>query len=316
MNRTDRLLAIVLELQARGSRRAEDLAATFEVSKRTIYRDVQALCEAGVPVVAEAGRGYSLPEGYFLPPLRFSADEALMLLLGVDVMAKSFDAEYQGAAAAAARKIAGALPAERRDEVRALRESLAFVEMADLAPRTAEVLRALRRAVLAQQTVRLVYRARFGADPPGTPTRRDADPYGLARVSGVWYLVAHCHLRGAVRNFRLDRIDGVEPLPRRFTRPPEFVLTMPSDARTITARVLIDAAAAPWVREAPSFFVSAMEDVEAGLLVTLRVRRLDEVLPWLLGWGRHLRVLEPPELRELLAAEARAILAAHDGLLT
>ena len=81
-----------------------DLAASFEISKRTVYRDIQALCEAGVPVIAEPGRGYSLVEGYFLPPLRFSADEATMLLLGADVMAQSFDAEYRVAAEDAARK--------------------------------------------------------------------------------------------------------------------------------------------------------------------------------------------------------------------
>ncbi len=74
MNRTDRLLAIVLELQGRGKRRAEDLAETFETSKRTIYRDIQALCETGVPIVSIPGRGYSLVEGYFLPPLSFTTD--------------------------------------------------------------------------------------------------------------------------------------------------------------------------------------------------------------------------------------------------
>ena len=62
MNRTDRLLAIVIELQARGKRRAEDLAATFEVGKRTIYRDIQALCEAGVPIISTPGQGYTLLE--------------------------------------------------------------------------------------------------------------------------------------------------------------------------------------------------------------------------------------------------------------
>src|ERR1043165_4409114 len=109
MNRTDRLLAIVIELQAHGRRRAEDLAAVFEVGKLTIYRDIQALCEAGVPIVSTPGQGYTLLEGYFLPPLRFSIDEALLLLLGGDVMAQSFDAEYRAAAQAAGRKIAGAL---------------------------------------------------------------------------------------------------------------------------------------------------------------------------------------------------------------
>ena len=79
MNRTDRLLAILLEFQRKGARRAEDLAATFETSKRTIYRDIQALCESGVPVVAQPGVGYSLVEGYFLPPVSFSVDEATML---------------------------------------------------------------------------------------------------------------------------------------------------------------------------------------------------------------------------------------------
>ena len=88
MNRTDRLLAILLEIQAKKQVRAEDLAAIFEVSKRTIYRDVLALMESGVPVVAIPGQGYSLVEGYFLPPLTFNTDEAIMLLLGADFMAQ------------------------------------------------------------------------------------------------------------------------------------------------------------------------------------------------------------------------------------
>lgn len=72
MNRTDRLLGVLLELQRCKRVRAEDLAALFETSKRTIYRDIQALCETGVPIIAQAGQGYSLVEGYFLPPLSFS----------------------------------------------------------------------------------------------------------------------------------------------------------------------------------------------------------------------------------------------------
>src|SRR6185369_16491558 len=98
MNRTDRLLAIVLELQAKGWQRAEDLAETFEISKRTIYRDMDALAESGVPVVSSPGQGYSLIEGYFLPPVHFSPDEAIMLLLGAEFMAQSFDAQYRSAA--------------------------------------------------------------------------------------------------------------------------------------------------------------------------------------------------------------------------
>src|SRR5581483_4511426 len=103
MNRTDGLLAIVLELQGRGRQRAEDLAATFETSKRTIYRDIQALGESGVPIVSVPGQGYSLMPGYFLPPLSFTTEEATMLMLGSDFMAQNFDAQYREAALSAGR---------------------------------------------------------------------------------------------------------------------------------------------------------------------------------------------------------------------
>src|SRR4051812_8791041 len=109
MNRTDRLLAILLELQAKGQQRAEDLAATFEVTKRTIYRDMLALAESGVPVVSVPGQGYSLVEGYFLPPLSFSTDEAIMLLLGSDFVGRNVDAQYANAAQSARRKIEAVL---------------------------------------------------------------------------------------------------------------------------------------------------------------------------------------------------------------
>src|SRR5437660_10811080 len=127
MNRTDRLLAIVLELQGKGRQRAEDLAATFEISKRTIYRDIQALGEAGVPLISMPGRGYALMKGYFLPPLSFSADEATMLLLGSDFMAQNFDAQYRLAAQSASRKIEGVIPEKLREEVRYLQNSIRFV---------------------------------------------------------------------------------------------------------------------------------------------------------------------------------------------
>src|SRR5579883_1519584 len=127
MNKTDRLLAIVLELQRKGRLRAEDLARIFETSKRTIYRDILALCEAGVPIIAVPGQGYALMEGYFLPPLSFTTEEATMLLLGSDVMAQNFDAQYRQAAQSASRKIEGVLPEKLRAEVQYLQSAIHFI---------------------------------------------------------------------------------------------------------------------------------------------------------------------------------------------
>src|SRR5215468_480101 len=129
MNRTDRLLAIVLEIQAKKQVRAEDLAATFEVTKRTIYRDIGALSESGVPIVSIPGQGYSLVEGYFLPPLTFSTDEAIMLLLGGDFVAQNFGAQYRGAAKSASHKIVAVLPERLRGEVEYLESSIRFIAL-------------------------------------------------------------------------------------------------------------------------------------------------------------------------------------------
>jgi len=314
MNRTDRLLAIVLELQAAGKRRAEDLAATFEVGKRTIYRDIQALCEAGVPVVSTPGQGYALLEGYFLPPLRFTPDEALILLLGSDAMAQSFDAEYRAAAESAGRKIAGALPEPLCAEVRSLQASIRFVaDSTGGRPEQAKYLRQLRRAILGQHSVRFGYYARYSQDGPGAQSTRTADPYGLVHVDGAWHLVAYCHLRQDIRHFRVERMDQLAVLPQTFTRPADFTLEQREDdaARALVVRALFDATAAYWVRESPSFFTVAEQPRDDGVLVTLRVRHERDVLQWLLGWGSHVRVLEPDSLRALLADEAEKMLRNH-----
>ena len=342
VNRTDRLLAIVLELEGKRNQRAEDLARTFETSKRTIYRDIQALCEAGVPLVAVPGRGYSLMDGYFLPPLSFSTDEAALLLLGSVVMAQRFDAQYRAAAESAERKIAAVLPERLRAEVDALRESI-YVGLAgaSLRPEVETALQQLRRAILARVTVRFRYHTRYPAQGSGgeraaapagkdagkdgrkgedgherhTPQTREADPYTLAYLSGAWYLTGYCHLRRDVRHFRLDRIEELTLLERTFERPQ----ARPAIARDLSqpdsfeVRLQFDQEVARWVREAPSFFTIAEEERDGGLLVTLRVRRADEVLQWLLGWGRHVRVLEPESLRQLVAAEARAMLRHHQS---
>ncbi len=314
MNKTDRLLAIVLELQGKGKQRAEDLAKTFETSKRTIYRDIEALCEAGVPLVSIPGRGYSLMEGYFLPPLSFTTDEATMLLLGSDFMAQNFDAQYRAAAQSASRKIAGVLPEKLRGEVNSLQQSIRFVSagMADGTPE-ALMLQQLRRAIIEHTTVRFHYHTRYAKEGIGEENVRDADPYGLAYVRNSWILVAYCHLRKGIRNFRLDRMEQVELLPRTFQRPPDFTLQIRpfSESETITVKALFASEVARWVHEARSFYTVAEEETPDGLLVTLKVRQESEILQWLLGWGRHVRVLEPESLRERIAAEARAMVEHH-----
>jgi predicted DNA-binding transcriptional regulator YafY len=204
--------------------------------------------------------------------------------------------------------------------VLSLQESVVFIALAARRnPAIPDLLRQLRRAILERRTVRFTYHARHRArgpdataDGPPLLTRR-ADPYALAQVEGAWYLVAHCHERGAIRRFRLDRIDDLELLSSTFTRPAGFRPEVCDDdnTRAVTVRALFDDTVSRWVRESPSFFQVGAEERPDGLLVTLRVREEEDTLHWLLSWGSNVRVLEPDSLRQRLAEVAAAILRNH-----
>ena len=310
MNRTDRLLAIVLELQAKKQVRAEDLAATFEVTKRTIYRDMQALDESGVPIVAIPGQGYSLVEGYFLPPLTFKTDEAIMLLLGSDFVGRNFDAQYHDAAQSAGQKIITVLPETLRREVEYLQESIRFVALNS--PFEQETLQLVRRAIIQHKTISLRYYSRPRDGTSSAPSQREADPYALIHIGSTWMLLAYCHLRQDNRYFRIDRMEALAITDKIFFRPPDFKLERRDEReRTTVVRILIDHETVRWAQETPSYFQVSQEDTPDGLLVTLTIQQPGDILTWLLGWGSHVRVLEPESLREILVREAEGVLKNH-----
>src|SRR5688572_24289103 len=127
MKRSDRLFALLLLLQVGRRVRARDLAARLEVSERTVYRDVAALSEAGVPVVALPGAGYELAEGFYLPPLVFTPGEAGALSLGARLLAAQTSGRLPRDAERALEKIAAVLPAATRREVERLTEVIGFL---------------------------------------------------------------------------------------------------------------------------------------------------------------------------------------------
>jgi predicted DNA-binding transcriptional regulator YafY len=305
MNRTDRLLAIVLELQGRKNCRAEELAAIFETSKRTIYRDIQALCEAGVPVIAIPGIGYKLSEGYFLPPLTFNADEAVMLLLGTNYIADNFDQDYQLAALSACRKIMGVLPEKLATEVQQRQERIRLMNMTENQP---DSLKALRRAVIENQVISFEYHAR--QSEAAEPLRREVEPYAIVFMSGAWYLSAYCYLRQGMRHFRLERISQLKFTGKNFQRQPDFLLGESSNFndRWIIIKVLFSPLVARWVRESRYFYITDEEEVAEGLLVTLTVRKETDALGWVLSWGQNAQVLEPESLRQQILATVERIL--------
>ena len=201
VNRTDRLYALVEELRAVAPRprSAGWLARRFELSTRTIERDLDALRAAGVPIWAEHGRtgGYTLDRERTLPPLALTAQEALAISVALREVA---DSPFEEAARTAAQKVLATLPEAVRERERGL-ATYVHVPVDDL--RGAN--RTIGRAVTAGRVVHLVYAAADGAR-----TERDVEPLGVVRGDGRggqgWYLIGWCRLRDAVRGFRLDRV--------------------------------------------------------------------------------------------------------------
>jgi predicted DNA-binding transcriptional regulator YafY len=308
MNRTDRLMGILLEFQARGELRAEDLARRFEVSVRTIYRDVQALSETGVPVVATPGKGYRLMEGYFLPPLSFTATEAALLALGSEFLRDRVDHELRRAADDALAKLFGVLPPERREDVARWRREISFSSFrrAIGEPRLLQI----RTAIQERRVLQLVYHAYRRAGPD----LRDVEPVLLLNMSETWHLAAYCRLRQAPRLFRLDRIDRLQVLDERFELSERHAVGPEYDEpmdRFAEARVRFQPDVARWVRERQPWVFLHEEADQTGPIFVYAVRDERELLSWLLTWGSSIEILSPPDLRNRLVREARAILERH-----
>lgn len=213
MNRTDRLYGIVEELRAAAPRprSARRLAERFEVSVRTVERDLSALQQSGLPIWAEPGRtgGYVIDASATLGPAGFTPDEALAVLIGLGALGNS---PFRQAARTAARKVLAVMPDSDAARAGAAASRVHFLE-ADEDP-VAPV--AFAEALRSDRVVRLRYRA---AD--GTESTRDVEPLGSIEQDGRWYLVAWCRLRDGVRAFRGDRMSSLEVTDER---PPRRVL--------------------------------------------------------------------------------------------
>ncbi len=213
VNRTDRLYAIVEELRAISPRlrSARELAARYEVSIRTIERDICALQQAGIPIYADVGRrgGYALDKSMSLPPLNLTPAETVALAVA---LARHRGGPFERAGRSALRKIVAVLP--ERDAV-AARDLAARIRLLSVdAQQDREIPAVIERAIEVGRVLRIGYLDRFGAR-----TEREVEPFALVNGTNGWYLAAWCRLRGSARCFRLDRIGSAVttelPAPHR-----------------------------------------------------------------------------------------------------
>lgn len=304
MTPSDRWPALLLRLQPEGWHRAADLAAALGVSTRTIYRDMDALTDAGVPIRAVPGQGYRLDDSFFTEPIRLTTDEASVVLLGTALAAQHLSGRYRAAALTVRDKLNTVLPEKAIERVGTLRSSLRLVPEATFGGAANEQLMSrLQRALLDEREIRFEEHR-----PDAAPRPCRLRPYGLTRRANTWHLIGYAPEPGRVRAVRVDHIRALTVLDATFDRPSGYHTSLDNALAQQTVRVLFAPEVASSVRAAPSVEVEHTERRPDGrLLMTLRVAHEQDVVPWLLSWGSAAHVLAPDVLRRRLAREARRI---------
>ncbi|ADB42685.1 helix-turn-helix transcriptional regulator [Spirosoma linguale] len=312
--RLSRLVALLTLLQTKRMVTATELANRFSVSTRTIYRDIRALESGGVPIVTHEGKGYSLLEGYRLPPILFTREEAIALLTAEKLASRLTDAATAQLSGAAMDKLRTALRHSDRDYLETMAPRILVMEPASASERP-NTYQQLVTAVTAHRVVRITYQAA----ETGESTDREIEPIGLY-LSQHWHVVAFCRLRQAFRNFRLDRISSLalvdesfpartETLQQYWTeeakrREKEKVVIHFNPSAVLPAQVqhLHDTKHQyGWVHE------EALPD--GSLKIVFLVGSLPYLATWLLPFAGAITILEPSSLGDHLSALAQRV---HD----
>ncbi|HVT72530.1 MAG TPA: YafY family protein [Lacunisphaera sp.] len=318
MNRTDRLVAMVLFLQGRRVVRASELARHFEVTERTVYRDIAALGEAGVPISGEAGVGYCLMKGYQLPPVMFTAEEATSLFVGGELVKQFTDASLHAPMVSALEKLRAVLPKDRQDHIERLAQRTLVLGLGSrrAAPEAIAQrwLLPVQQGLVQRRVLRLDYR-RGGQE---SDTTRDVEPQGVVFYGGAWYLVAWCRLRQDYRHFRIDRIRRLELTPLVFSPRPDFSLAKHMEESvkredTIPVRVWFAAAAQERARRDSLATLIEERPRDGGAEFSLYAWSLEWMARWLLSFGGDAEALEPAKLRQLVRAGGEEIARRHAG---
>jgi predicted DNA-binding transcriptional regulator YafY len=298
---TTRVLTVLELLQSHGSMSGRELSERLEVDIRTVRRYITMLQDLGIPVEAERGRygTYRLMPGFKLPPLMFTEDEALALTLGMLVTRRLGLPVTALATESALAKIERVMPRTLQDRVQAVQDALIIdLSSSSAIPQSTTVI-TLSKAVQQRQRVWFSYQSWQAED-----SERDFDPYGVVYYGGYWYTVGYCHLRQALRTFRLDRIAKIDLCDEHFTRPPadfdalQYVIN--SIARTPgTYRVeVLFQTTLEEAKQQLSPTLGTLEETTDGILLCCNVQHLGWLAHTLAGLPFPMIIREPDQLRQ------------------
>jgi len=304
MNRIDRLTAMLIHLQSKKIVKAEEMADRFEISLRTVYRDVKALMEAGVPIGSEAGKGYFVVDGYHLPPVMFTQDEAGAMLLAGKFVEKMTDKSIRTAFESAMYKIKAVLNETEKEHLENLQSHIeVYASPKTMVPGQADFpdhfITDIQRAVVQKNVVQLEYLSNHEEE-----TQRDVEPIGLFYYSSAWHLIAWCRMRNGYRDFRADRIKklvntGKPYEGRNLLTLKEYFQSMFQNNRGLIKVIVVFEKAS--LQDRPFYGSISQTDLGDKIQVEFMVDSIHYMARWLLMFGTKATILEPEELKTRVA---------------
>lgn len=304
MNHIERLNAILIQLQSKRIVKASEIAERFEISLRTVYRDIRALEASGVPIGAEAGVGYFLMENYKLPPVMFTKEEASALLFGEKLVEKMSDDRMKAEFCSALTKIKAILNPEEKDRLEKLHSQISVLNFTSANENFNHLfLSEIQQALVSKQVLEIDYQAGYGAPA----TQRLVEPIGLCNYSRRWHLFAWCRLRGEYRDFRLDRIQNLRLSQENFKGKQhlsmdEFIhrMNVISDKANISLMVKTDRI--NLIAESKYWYGFTEEEKIDDQTSRLRFanNELRGFATWIISSGSYAQVEEPEELKQIL----------------
>ena len=297
--RFDRIVAILIQLQSKKIVKAQELANRFEVSLRTIYRDIRTLEASGVPIYSEAGVGYALMDGYRLPPVMFTREEVSSFIAAEKLMQKFTDPSLGSHFAAAMYKLKAVLKSTDKDWLSNV-ESRVVMQNAEplFHNQSPNALALLFESIAERKQILLSYKT-IEAEKA---SNRNIEPVGVFHDNSNWYFLGYCHLRQDYRQFRTDRVLDIQKTECDFTIEHDSLETyLKKDERipTIKVRLLVDKKMARYLSTERKYhgFVSEKE-VDGQIEMTFMCCDIENGFPrWFLMFGDCATILEPERLK-------------------
>jgi predicted DNA-binding transcriptional regulator YafY len=301
MNKFDRITAILIHLQSKRLVTAQELSDRFEVSLRTIYRDIESLTNAGVPILGEIGVGYSMMEGYRLPPVMFTQEEAIAFLMAEKIIDKYADTENNKLFQSALFKVKSVLRNAEKKAVEDIENRISIIKSSEKSIVVDKTIPLVLRSVIDKEILQITYTV---LDASNSKTIL-IEPIGIFNENGIWNTIAFSHDTGSYRHFRIDRISQIKLTGKPFSKEHfslnEYFESLKKKETVFKPVISINKNVAHYIEEQKYKygFVSQQEqgpDIE----MTFESTCLQTFSRWFLTIADNAKVLEPKELKLLL----------------